>query len=90
MGRSPRISIGVPVYNGEAFLAETLESLLGQTHEDLEIIVSDNASTTQVRPLDEHKSRKVHTYPFISKKRVVRNAFCPEIAVQMKSSPPLD
>lgn len=41
----PRVSIGVPVYNGERFLGAALESLLGQTFGDLEIIVSDNAST---------------------------------------------
>jgi glycosyltransferase involved in cell wall biosynthesis len=40
-----RLTIGLPVYNGEKFLAESLESLLGQTYEDLEIIISDNAST---------------------------------------------
>ncbi len=41
----PRLSIGLPVYNGERHLAEALESLLGQTYEDFELIVSDNAST---------------------------------------------
>ncbi len=41
----PRVSIGVPVYNGEAFLRETLESLLGQTYGDLELLISDNGST---------------------------------------------
>jgi glycosyltransferase involved in cell wall biosynthesis len=43
--RSPRLSIGLPVYNGEDYLAESLEALLGQTYEDFELIVSDNAST---------------------------------------------
>lgn len=42
---APRVSIGVPVYNGARYLAEALESLLRQTYEDIEIIVSDNAST---------------------------------------------
>ncbi len=41
----PRLSIGLPVYNGERFLAEALDSLLGQTYRDFELIVSDNAST---------------------------------------------
>jgi cellulose synthase/poly-beta-1,6-N-acetylglucosamine synthase-like glycosyltransferase len=41
----PLVSIGLPVYNGERFLAQALDSLLGQTLGDLEIIVSDNAST---------------------------------------------
>src|SRR6516164_196463 len=41
----PRLSIGLPVYNGEKYLAESLDSLLGQTFEDFELIISDNAST---------------------------------------------
>ena len=41
----PTISIGLPVYNGERFLRTAVESLLSQTFEDFELIVSDNAST---------------------------------------------
>ncbi|WP_329070930.1 glycosyltransferase family 2 protein [Amycolatopsis sp. NBC_01480] len=40
----PRLSIGLPVYNGEEFLGEALDALLGQTYEDFELIISDNAS----------------------------------------------
>ena len=43
--RPPKVSIGLPVYNGESFLHEALDSLLGQTFEDFELIISDNAST---------------------------------------------
>ncbi len=41
----PQVSLGLPVYNGERYLAETLDSLLAQTYRDFEIIVSDNCST---------------------------------------------
>jgi len=41
----PKISIGLPVYNGEKFLEEKIISLLNQTVKDFEIIISDNAST---------------------------------------------
>ena len=41
----PTISIGLPVYNGERFLSHALESILGQTFSEIEIIISDNAST---------------------------------------------
>lgn len=44
-GNRPRVSIGLPVYNGAAYLAETLDSLLDQTWTDFELIISDNAST---------------------------------------------
>ena len=40
-----RVSIGVPVFNGERWLASTLDSLLAQTYEDIEVVISDNAST---------------------------------------------
>lgn len=45
MSAVPRLSIGLPVYNGERYLAESLDALLGQTYEDFELIISDNAST---------------------------------------------
>lgn len=42
-----RITIGLPVYNGSAFVGEALAALLRETHTDLSIIVSDNASTDE-------------------------------------------
>jgi glycosyltransferase involved in cell wall biosynthesis len=45
MSAAPRLTIGLPVYNGEKYVAESLEALLGQTFTDFELIISDNAST---------------------------------------------
>jgi glycosyltransferase involved in cell wall biosynthesis len=42
---TPRLTIGLPVYNGEEYLAESLDALLGQSFEDYELIITDNAST---------------------------------------------
>jgi len=42
---SPTVSIGMPVYNGEKYIREALNSLLAQTFTDFELIISDNAST---------------------------------------------
>ena len=42
---NPLISCIVPVFNGERFLAEALDSILGQTYRPLEIIVVDDGST---------------------------------------------
>lgn len=47
----PRVSIGLPVYNAENYLEETLESLLGQTFSDLELVISDNGSTDGTREI---------------------------------------
>ena len=44
-GPAPLVSIGVPAYNAERFLAPALESLLAQEAGDLEVVVSDNGST---------------------------------------------
>ena len=41
----PLLSIGLPVYNGERYLEDALEALLGQHFTDFELVISDNAST---------------------------------------------
>ena len=43
--RPPRVTVGLPVFNGERYLSEAIESVLAQTFEDFEVVVSDNAST---------------------------------------------
>ncbi|MGF1665538.1 MAG: glycosyltransferase family 2 protein, partial [Acidimicrobiia bacterium] len=39
------VTIGVPVYNGENYLERALSSIQQQTHENLTVLISDNAST---------------------------------------------
>jgi len=41
----PRVSIGLPVFNGENYLKQALDSIMAQTYTDFELIISDNAST---------------------------------------------
>ncbi len=45
MGSAPTLTIGVPVYNMATYLEEAVESVLAQSFRDLELIISDNAST---------------------------------------------
>src|SRR6202000_1115479 len=45
MSKVPRLSVGLPVYNSSAYVAESIEAILGQTFEDFDLIISDNAST---------------------------------------------
>jgi glycosyltransferase involved in cell wall biosynthesis len=45
MESAPTLTIGVPVYNMAAYLEEAVESVLAQSFHDLELIISDNAST---------------------------------------------
>ena len=48
---NPKVSIGLPVYNGERYLAGALDGILRQSFRDLEVIVSDNASTDRTREI---------------------------------------
>lgn len=41
----PLVTVGLPVYNAERYVAHSLETLLAQTWRDFVIVVSDNAST---------------------------------------------
>lgn len=43
--RHPRLSIGLPVFNGDVFLEETIDSLLSQSFEDFELVIADDLST---------------------------------------------
>lgn len=41
----PSVSIGIPAYEGERYLPAALDALLGQTYEDFELVIGDNASS---------------------------------------------
>jgi glycosyltransferase involved in cell wall biosynthesis len=45
MGLRARVCIGMPVFNGQRYVTQAIESILSQTFTDLELIISDNAST---------------------------------------------
>ena len=51
MTTPPPLAVGMPVYNGEPFLEETLESILQQSFTDFELIITDNASTDRTEAI---------------------------------------
>jgi glycosyltransferase involved in cell wall biosynthesis len=50
--------VGLPVYNGANYLAESLEALLGQSFGDFELIISDNASTDSTPDICQHYAQQ--------------------------------
>ncbi|HEX9950906.1 MAG TPA: glycosyltransferase [Rubricoccaceae bacterium] len=64
----PRVSVGLPVYNGERFLQRTLDDLLGGTFADFELVAVDNASTDATPDILSDAARQD------SRVRVSRNA----------------
>jgi glycosyltransferase involved in cell wall biosynthesis len=62
----PKVSIGLPVYNGEKrFLDQAIESVLAQTFDDFEFIISDNASTDRTAEICKQyaqKDRRIRYY----------------------------
>ncbi len=53
-----RVSIGMPVYNAERYLAETLDSVLAQTYSNFILYIADNASTDRTQEICEEYCRK--------------------------------
>ena len=47
----PKVTIGMPVYNGEKHIAKAIENLLSQDFSDFELIISDNASTDSTQEI---------------------------------------
>ena len=58
------LAIGLPVYNGERFIAEAVDSILGQDYADFTLTISDNASTDKTeeicRELTARDSRVIY------------------------------
>jgi len=54
----PLVTIGLPVYNGERQVRGALECLLAQEYENLELLISDNASTDSTAAICEEYARK--------------------------------
>ena len=61
----PLVCIGVPVYNGEKFLKNCLDSLLSQTFTNFNLIISDNASTDSTQSICQEyvqKDKRIQYY----------------------------
>ncbi len=64
------ISILMPVYNGEAFLRQAMESLLSQSYTDIEVIAVDDGSTdASLKILEEYRRRDARVKVFSQENR---------------------
>jgi glycosyltransferase involved in cell wall biosynthesis len=64
--RRPRVSFGLPVFNGERSIGRALQSVRAQSFGDFELVVSDNASTDATRAVIEEHARsdsRIRLYP---------------------------
>ena len=72
----PKVSIVVPTYNAAPFLAEMIESALGQTFEDFEFLLLDSASSDDtveiIRSYDD-KRIVLTELPFVCEGAIKRN-----------------
>jgi glycosyltransferase involved in cell wall biosynthesis len=50
-GASPLVTLGMPVYNGERYIAQAIDSVLKQSFADFELVISDNASTDKTEAI---------------------------------------
>ena len=64
----PTVTIGMPVYNGEPYIHEALDSLLAQTYSDFQLIISDNASTDNTQTICEQYAKKDQRIKYIRQK----------------------
>jgi len=65
----PKVSIGMPVFNGEKFLRKRLDSVLAQTLGNFELIISDNASTDSTCTICEEYSKKDNRIHYIRQEK---------------------
>ena len=66
-----RVSVGLPVYNGEQYIRESIECILAQTYTDLELILVDNASTDSTRHICEEYVKRDRRVRYFRQERNV-------------------
>ncbi|WP_428026146.1 glycosyltransferase family 2 protein [Arcobacter sp.] len=63
-----KVTIGMPVYNGENYLDVALNSLLNQTYHNFELIISDNASSDKTADICKKYAQNDHRIHYIRQK----------------------
>ena len=63
ISQNPKVSIIIPVYNGEKYLKEAIDSALAQTYDNYEIIVVNDGSTDRTDKICKSYGNKIRYYP---------------------------
>ena len=63
--KKSKVSIGMPVYNGEKYIRQAIDSVLAQTFTDFEVIISDNASTDKTETICREYQKQDKRIKFI-------------------------
>ena len=71
---SKSLAVVMPVFNGEAYLAEMLDSVMAQTYSDWQLIVVDDGSTDATLPILEDYSKKDDRIKVVSRPRPPKGA----------------
>jgi len=70
MNNNQKVSVVIPVFNGEKYIGEAIESVLRQTHKNLELIIVDDGSTDKTRQIIRRVQDSRITYFFQENKGV--------------------
>ena len=62
----PRVSVIIPTYNCDRFLAEAIDSVSRQTYQDYEIIIVDDGSTDQTCQVLEPYRNKIRYFYLVN------------------------
>ncbi|MEK7180185.1 MAG: glycosyltransferase [Patescibacteria group bacterium] len=64
-----KIFIGMPAYNGERFISQAIESLIGQTYTDWVMLISDDTSKDRTQAICEEYARKDARIKYIKQEK---------------------
>ncbi len=68
MEKKPLVSVILPVYNGEKYLAEAVESILSQSYQNFELVIIDDGSKDKSQEIIKRfKDKRIRVYTQINK-----------------------
>lgn len=85
MPEPPLVSVLTPVYNGEKYLAECIDSVLAQTYRNWEYVIVNNCSTDRSRAIAEHYAQADARIRIHDNRTFVRRVENQNIACQQMS-----